>query len=537
LPLRAAERSPQNRPDRPHSAAPARSEPLTTSPVLGISERLQPLNAEPSSPTFRRASPTRPGTATPTPVVAPPPSQAPLNIPSLNPDLRFDRSPLPVNPSPPAFTDQGPGRRSAAPFARRNQSEEYKGLNRTGGLDQSSPPVNNRMGGDPNGKNSAANNPPVEHPPANTRKPGTSPVDNPPGIRPPGNNPPGNNPTGISPSGNSPSVTKSNSRHPSRGSRRATDEFHNIPAVDTQVARGPIAGGQPLNPAEFEQGQVSAPPDVPLSSNVQQASLQPTSRSSVSVLFSPANSAGGFPVNPRSLGQQPRFFIPPRPAPHVASFHKLNAVQLHQRLNGLWTGSLAQPGAAPHTPQWLQSYNVSPWWGSTNPPDWAWGAAGLAGLDNWLGSDWSADAKPFIYYTGGKPLMLFDDAVSIPEEAIKIGNRELRPGDDWIPLGVFGLMPPDASEYAATIQLAVNRQGVVRGYAVETATGVLHKAIGGFDRSKLRIAWTFPGAGAYKFEASVANLLQSESLVNVYDPVDCLVSAWQIVRDPPVDRS
>ncbi len=102
--------------------------------------------------------------------------------------------------------------------------------------------------------------------------------------------------------------------------------------------------------------------------------------------------------------------------------------------------------------------------------------------------------------------------------------------------GVFGLLPPSESNYAATVQLSVNRQGAVRGYVVEMNTGEIYELSGGFDRRTLRIAWAVPGDDAYRFETTVANLLQSESLVNVYNPVDRTVGAWQLVRDLPVEQ-
>jgi hypothetical protein len=142
-----------------------------------------------------------------------------------------------------------------------------------------------------------------------------------------------------------------------------------------------------------------------------------------------------------------------------------------------------------------------------------------------------------MYYTGGRTLLPFADALEIPEQLIALGGAALTSGADWMPLGVFGLLRPGETEYAATIQLGVNRNGALRGYAVETATGQVYEAIGGFDRLKLRIAWTFPGDESLRFETTAANLLQGESLVNVYDPVNRSVGVWQIVRDIPVDRS
>src|SRR5262249_18791175 len=94
-----------------------------------------------------------------------------------------------------------------------------------------------------------------------------------------------------------------------------------------------------------------------------------------------------------------------------------------------------------------------------------------------------------------------------------------------------GLLPPGAVDFVATIQLSVNQNGVVRGYGVETVSGDIVEITGGLDRSNLRIAWAVTGDDALRFETTVTNLLQSESLVNVYNPVDRSVSVWQVVRD------
>jgi len=231
------------------------------------------------------------------------------------------------------------------------------------------------------------------------------------------------------------------------------------------------------------------------------------------------------------------FVVLQQPASYVASFHKLNAPQLHHRLNGVLTGDAFDNGSAPHTSSWLKVHQLGSWWSTGNSPYWAWGITGLSGLNGWLGDNWYADAPALMYYTGGRTLLPFADAVEIPDQLIALGGAALTSGADWMPLGVFGLLRPGETEYAATIQLGVNRNGAVRGYAVETATGQVYEAIGGFDRSKLRIAWTFPGDESLRFETTAANLLQGESLVNVYDPVNRSVGVWQIVRDIPVDRS
>jgi hypothetical protein len=314
---------------------------------------------------------------------------------------------------------------------------------------------------------------------------------------------------------------------------------HSQPAGEQPMSKAligkPHAAIQPAKSSPVNSRELhSLPPGTP---PVTPGQFIPPSAANLiaGVSGSRAISSAGFTAGPR-LDDQPRFVIRQRPAPFVASFHKASATQLHQRLGNLMSSNRAAGGAAPHTSSWLNERRIQPWWGSVNEMYWSWGAAGLSGLNPWLGNNWSFEAPPFIYYTGGQPLMPFDDAIGIPEQAIMIGDQSAMDEEGWIPLGVFGLLPPGASDYVATIQLAVNQKGVVRGVALETGTGQVYEATGGFDRSKQRIAWTIPGDDALKFETSLANLLQNESLVNVYDPVARTVNAWQVVRDLRADQ-
>ena len=206
---------------------------------------------------------------------------------------------------------------------------------------------------------------------------------------------------------------------------------------------------------------------------------------------------------------------------------------MHRNLKDLLTRTLAERGTAPHTGQWLTNQKYHPQWGYRQSANWAWGVAGYAVLDEWLGSNWNLAAEPVIYYTFDQVMPPYAVAAYGVDECLKLGNQSRRGADDWMPLGVFGLLPPGTAKYAASIQLAVNQNGEVRGYAIETATRSIREVAGRMDRSTKRLAWTFPGDGANKFETSAANLLAGESLVNVYNPVAGTMAAWQLIRDLP----
>jgi hypothetical protein len=157
------------------------------------------------------------------------------------------------------------------------------------------------------------------------------------------------------------------------------------------------------------------------------------SRPGAGVLVGPSRAAGAISVTPSPVRQR-RYTIPQRPSPYVASYHNLNAAQLHQRLGELWVRRTSQGGPAPHTSRWLSDHQIQPWSGAGSNVYWAWGVAGLAGMNNWLGDGWYDDASNFIYYTGGQTLLPFDDAIDIPNQVIALGNQATD-DDEWIPLG------------------------------------------------------------------------------------------------------
>lgn len=241
-------------------------------------------------------------------------------------------------------------------------------------------------------------------------------------------------------------------------------------------------------------------------------------------------------IIPAGLARPPRPAVENElPAPDSDAFQNASPYTLHHQLKDLLMRTLAERGAAPHTGQWLTNHNYHPQWGYRQSANWAWGVAGYAALDEWLGSNWQLTAEPVIYYTADQVMPPYSVAVYATDECLKLNDQSADGSDDWMPLGVFGLLPPGTANYAASLQLAVSQIGEVRGYAIETATRRIREVTGRMDRSTRRLAWMFSGEGAGKFETSAANLLAGESLVNVYDPVNGTMAAWQLIRDLPAN--
>jgi len=140
----------------------------------------------------------------------------------------------------------------------------------------------------------------------------------------------------------------------------------------------------------------------------------------------------------------------------------------------------------------------------------------------------------FVYYDGNRyaPVadyyqQVYDLAHSAP--AIDPAQAE---GIDWAPLGVFAAARNDSSQ-ERTIQLAVNKDGVLAGTYFNPRNDTVHPLTGMVDGHSQRAAWTFADDEhkGIVFETSVFNLTKPESTVMVhYGPAANDTEVWQLVR-------
>ena len=235
-------------------------------------------------------------------------------------------------------------------------------------------------------------------------------------------------------------------------------------------------------------------------------------------------------LDPRSLLQRP---LSPGDLnqfdPTDSLLDPFRSEKWRRELDRLVNETLAENGKSTLSGPWFKNRELRAPWGYRQSNYWGWGERGSAVLEEWLGSDWTRNATPVRYYTPDQVQVAYSVAVAEAEECLEIGQQELVYPGGWVPLGVFGLLPPRKANYAAAIQLAVDSRGVVRGYYVDAETKQVAELQGGFDRSTLRLAWS--GRGSKVFEISALDLLQRESVVNVYNPADETIEAWEVFRD------
>lgn len=163
----------------------------------------------------------------------------------------------------------------------------------------------------------------------------------------------------------------------------------------------------------------------------------------------------------------------------------------------------------------------------------AWVPAGWAAGSAWRGCAWSTCAPycgyseaPPIYYDYGNNVTYEGDNVYVNsasagtsqqyyDQAVNIastGATADAPSDsDWLPLGVFALTKTDQTKSDVSIQLAVNKQGVIRGNYTDTVTNKNQVVQGSVDRQSQRVAFTVGDNKANVVETGLYNLTKDEA--------------------------
>lgn len=189
-------------------------------------------------------------------------------------------------------------------------------------------------------------------------------------------------------------------------------------------------------------------------------------------------------------------------------------------------------------------------WYGLHPGAWAlagwadayyWQAATMASLWPWMG--WSS-AQP-IYYDYGNNVTYVDDSVYLNGESMGTSGefydqaaslattgsqaQVTNVDADWLPLGVFALAKNDATKSDVTMQLAVNKQGILRGNYTDSATDKTQVIQGSVDKKTQRAAFTVGDNKENVIETGVYNLTKDEAPALIHFGKD-RTEQWLLVR-------
>jgi hypothetical protein len=201
------------------------------------------------------------------------------------------------------------------------------------------------------------------------------------------------------------------------------------------------------------------------------------------------------------------------------------------------------------------SYNCfHPGWYAHYPG--AWAAAGfVAGATAWSAASWAncqsycgypATATPYSYdygdsitYQDGN--VYYGDQVAATQEdyasqAQQIAQAAPEPAADvqWQPLGVFAMAVGDETNSNDVVQLAIDKDGAVRGNYYNAISDSTVPLSGSLDKKSQRVAWTINGKKDVVYETGLYNLTQDETTMLVHFGKD-RTQQYRLFRVPQQD--
>jgi hypothetical protein len=176
--------------------------------------------------------------------------------------------------------------------------------------------------------------------------------------------------------------------------------------------------------------------------------------------------------------------------------------------------------------------------------DWAWGGVGWGDLGGWWGMPYGYSLPEYDYgnnityqnnevYYGSQPVesatTYYDQAQSLADSAPVITNQASLQKKEWKALGVYSLVQSGQTNSTTMFQLAVNKQGIIRGAYYNALTGETKHVSGAVDKKRMRAAWTVEGNKNVVYDTGVANLLKGQSTVLVHLSKDD-TQQWLLVK-------
>jgi hypothetical protein len=179
-----------------------------------------------------------------------------------------------------------------------------------------------------------------------------------------------------------------------------------------------------------------------------------------------------------------------------------------------------------------------------------WAPAGLAAGAAWAPSSWGTIANT-CGYSGGTPVsynyganvtckqgnVLVDGqdvgtAEEFSQQASDLAETgaQATPTDDeqWLPLGVYAMVRNENQHPQLILQLAINKQGILRGNYTDEVTDNTLPIQGAVDQQTQRAAWTVGDNKSSVMEAGLANLTDSEARALLHK--NGKTARWLLVR-------
>ena len=119
------------------------------------------------------------------------------------------------------------------------------------------------------------------------------------------------------------------------------------------------------------------------------------------------------------------------------------------------------------------------------------------------------------------------------QEAITIADTgkqaEASKEEEWLSLGVFGMVQGEQKNANDIFQLAVNKAGVIRGNYYNALADTTVPVYGSVDKKTQRAAWTVGEKTEPIYEVGIANLTREGTTMLVHFGKD-RTQQWKLIR-------
>lgn len=180
----------------------------------------------------------------------------------------------------------------------------------------------------------------------------------------------------------------------------------------------------------------------------------------------------------------------------------------------------------------------------------AWRAARWTAATVWAGTTWAAlasacgyPAQPIVYdygstivyqgdqvYINGDPVATADQYADQAAQIASEGAEANAPADqEWMPLGVFGMIQGEEKDANKIFQLAIDRNGIIRGNYYDALSDTTIPVHGAVEKKTQRAAWYIGDRKDTVYETGIASLMEPECAMLVHFGKE-RTQQWLLVR-------
>ena len=193
------------------------------------------------------------------------------------------------------------------------------------------------------------------------------------------------------------------------------------------------------------------------------------------------------------------------------------------------------------TPGWYGRYPGA-WW----PGKWAVAATAWASATWALAGSYCGCSGEGAYYDYGGNVTYEDNTVYYGDQPVASAEQyydeagqlaeagQTTQNEDWLPLGVFAVITePTQTQTDKVVQLALNKEGVVRGNLQDFLADKVMPVIGSVDKKTQRVALKIEGNDSVVVETGLYNLTNDEVPLLVHFAADRQEPRTLIRLNPP----